>query len=68
MQLPYIGVKMKSTVFRNIMKIIDGKKIAEEILLNIKNEVVNLKFQPVFCDVLVVYTRPAQRAFPSTPT
>jgi methylenetetrahydrofolate dehydrogenase (NADP+) / methenyltetrahydrofolate cyclohydrolase len=35
------------------MKIIDGKKIQEEILENIKREVTLLPFQPVFTDVLV---------------
>ena len=35
------------------MKIIDGKKIRDEILAKVKNEVAALPFQPVFCDVLV---------------
>jgi methylenetetrahydrofolate dehydrogenase (NADP+)/methenyltetrahydrofolate cyclohydrolase len=35
------------------MKIIDGKKIRDKILLKIKKEVASLSFQPVFCDVLV---------------
>jgi 5,10-methylene-tetrahydrofolate dehydrogenase/methenyl tetrahydrofolate cyclohydrolase len=35
------------------MKIIDGKKIREEILTNVKNEVASLSFQPIFCDILV---------------
>ena len=35
------------------MKIIDGKKIREEILRKIKSEVAGLPFKPVFCDVLV---------------
>ncbi len=35
------------------MKIIDGKKIRDEILHKVKNEVANLEFQPIFCDVLV---------------
>lgn len=35
------------------MQIINGKKIKEEILLKIKEEVKLLSFQPVFCDVLV---------------
>ena len=38
---------------QNYMKIIDGKKIREEILARIKNEVASLEFQPVFCDILV---------------
>ncbi len=33
--------------------IIDGKKIAEEIIFKIKQDVAKLKFKPVFCDVLV---------------
>lgn len=35
------------------MKIIDGRKIKEKILEEIKNEVKKLSFTPVFCDVLV---------------
>jgi methylenetetrahydrofolate dehydrogenase (NADP+) / methenyltetrahydrofolate cyclohydrolase len=35
------------------MKIIDGKKIRDEILAKIKKEVVSLHFRPIFCDVLV---------------
>ena len=35
------------------MIIIDGKKLSQEILSKIKNEVVKLPFVPVFCDVLV---------------
>ncbi|MFA6520451.1 MAG: bifunctional 5,10-methylenetetrahydrofolate dehydrogenase/5,10-methenyltetrahydrofolate cyclohydrolase [Candidatus Paceibacterota bacterium] len=35
------------------MKIIDGKKLKEEILTKVKNEVSALSFKPVFCDVLV---------------
>ncbi|HEY4503047.1 MAG TPA: bifunctional 5,10-methylenetetrahydrofolate dehydrogenase/5,10-methenyltetrahydrofolate cyclohydrolase [Candidatus Paceibacterota bacterium] len=35
------------------MEIIDGKKLREEILIQIKNEVSLLPFQPIFCDVLV---------------
>ncbi len=35
------------------MVIIDGKKIAEDILNEIKSEVEKLKFQPIFCDILV---------------
>lgn len=33
--------------------IIDGKKLRDEILTKVKNEVASLSFQPVFCDVLV---------------
>ena len=33
--------------------IIDGKKLRDEILAKVKNEVATLSFQPVFCDVLV---------------
>lgn len=33
--------------------ILDGKKIATEILEDVKAEVAKLSFQPVFCDVLV---------------
>lgn len=35
------------------MQIIDGKKLRDEILTEIKREVTALSFQPVFCDVLV---------------
>lgn len=35
------------------MIIIDGKKLQQEILSQIKREVALLSFQPVFCDVLV---------------
>lgn len=35
------------------MKIIDGKKIREEILNDLKKEVENLSFSPMFCDILV---------------
>ena len=35
------------------MKIIDGKKLSEQVLAKVKNEVATLSFQPVFCDVLV---------------
>ena len=35
------------------MNIIDGKKLASELLVKIKNEVALLDFEPVFCDVLV---------------
>src|SRR3989338_88938 len=35
------------------MKIIDGKKIREKILVKIKKEVAVLPFIPVFCDILV---------------
>jgi len=35
------------------MKFIDGKKLSEEILANIKKEVALLSFVPIFCDVLV---------------
>ncbi|MBI2630978.1 bifunctional 5,10-methylenetetrahydrofolate dehydrogenase/5,10-methenyltetrahydrofolate cyclohydrolase [Candidatus Nomurabacteria bacterium] len=34
-------------------KIIDGKKLREEILAKVKSEVEELSFKPVFCDVLV---------------
>lgn len=34
-------------------KIIDGRKIRDEILAEVKREVAGLSFQPVFCDVLV---------------
>lgn len=39
-------------IFRS-MKLIDGKKIRDEILTKVKNEVAILPFHPVFCDVLV---------------
>ncbi len=35
------------------MKIIDGKKLSEDILSQIKNEIKFLNFQPIFCDILV---------------
>ena len=35
------------------MILIDGKKIRDEILADIKSQVALLSFQPVFCDVLV---------------
>lgn len=35
------------------MKTIDGKKIRDEVLENVRNEVKKLSFIPVFCDVLV---------------
>ena len=35
------------------MKIIDGRKLREDILSEIKKEVAGLGFQPIFCDVLV---------------
>src|SRR5579872_3797289 len=35
------------------MMIIDGRKIADKILEQLKKEVGQLPFQPVFCDVLV---------------
>lgn len=35
------------------MQIIDGKKLREKILTEIKSEVATLPFVPVFCDVLV---------------
>ncbi|MEK7081024.1 MAG: bifunctional 5,10-methylenetetrahydrofolate dehydrogenase/5,10-methenyltetrahydrofolate cyclohydrolase [Patescibacteria group bacterium] len=35
------------------MKIINGKKLSEQVLIKVKNEVAVLSFQPVFCDVLV---------------
>jgi len=35
------------------MQIIDGKKIRDEILTNVKKEVASLSFQPIFCDILV---------------
>ncbi|KKQ87862.1 MAG: Bifunctional protein FolD [Parcubacteria group bacterium GW2011_GWF2_38_8] len=35
------------------MKIIDGKKIRDEILEKVKREIASLPFQPIFCDVLV---------------
>lgn len=37
----------------NKMQIIDGKKISQEVLAKVKDEVAGLSFQPVFCDVLV---------------
>lgn len=35
------------------MQIIDGRKIKNEILEEVKKEVAKLPFQPIFCDVLV---------------
>jgi methylenetetrahydrofolate dehydrogenase (NADP+)/methenyltetrahydrofolate cyclohydrolase len=37
----------------NYMKLIDGRKIRDEILAGIKKEISGLSFQPVFCDILV---------------
>ena len=38
---------------KNKMQIIDGKKIRDKILVEVKNGVASLPFQPIFCDVLV---------------
>lgn len=35
------------------MKIIDGRKIRDEILESIKKEIEKLSFRPIFCDILV---------------
>ena len=35
------------------MTIVDGKKLSKEILQKIKEEIGELSFQPIFCDVLV---------------
>ena len=35
------------------MNIIDGRKLSQEILAEVKDEIARLPFQPVFCDVLV---------------
>jgi len=35
------------------MTIIDGKKIRDRILAQIKKDIISLSFQPIFCDVLV---------------
>src|SRR5689334_4337978 len=35
------------------MQIIDGKKLAKEILAEVKKEVASLEFEPIFTDVLV---------------
>lgn len=35
------------------MKIIDGKKIRDDILTDLKEEVLNLPYSPVFCDILI---------------
>ena len=35
------------------MKLIDGRKIRNEILAQVKQEIAKLSFQPVFCDILV---------------
>ena len=35
------------------MTILDGKKIRDQILSKIKDEVATLSFQPIFCDILV---------------
>jgi len=47
--IPGVGVNIKI----EYMQIIDGKKLRNEILAKVKNEVAVLSFQPVFCDVLV---------------
>lgn len=36
-----------------MVTIVDGRKIAEQILDGLKQEVVHLTFQPLFCDVLI---------------
>ena len=35
------------------MIIIDGKKLRDKILTEVKSEVATLSFKPIFCDVLV---------------
>lgn len=35
------------------MKIIDGKKLRDEILAKVKSDMASVPFQPIFCDVLV---------------
>src|SRR3989344_7097007 len=35
------------------MNIIDGRKLSQEILAEVKDEIARLPFVPVFCDVLV---------------
>ncbi len=35
------------------MKIIDGRKIKDDILKEVKEEVMSLSFTPIFCDILV---------------
>ena len=37
----------------NNMQIIDGKKIRNEILEQLKEKVETLPFQPIFCDIVV---------------
>ena len=34
-------------------KIIDGRKVRDEILVTVKNGIASLDFQPIFCDILV---------------
>lgn len=36
-----------------MVKIIDGRKIKDEILTEVKKEVLSLPFTPIFCDILV---------------
>lgn len=45
--------RLRENFINKIMIIIDGKKIKEEILVKIKDEMRFLNFKPVFCDVLV---------------
>ena len=35
------------------MQLLDGRKISQSILEQVKSEVAKLSFQPVFCDILV---------------
>lgn len=35
------------------MQIIDGRKIAKDILTEVSSEVIKLSFRPIFCDVLI---------------
>ncbi|MFM7088258.1 MAG: bifunctional 5,10-methylenetetrahydrofolate dehydrogenase/5,10-methenyltetrahydrofolate cyclohydrolase [Candidatus Paceibacterota bacterium] len=44
---------MNFWVLNKNMNIIDGKKIAAEVLAEVKDGVARLSFEPVFCDVLV---------------
>lgn len=45
--------RLRENFINKIMTIVDGKKISEDILIKIKDEIRFIDFQPVFCDILV---------------
>lgn len=50
---PLARGRLMENFINKIMTIIDGKKIREKILTDVKERVAKLPFAPVFCDVLV---------------